>query len=79
MGSEYLEDLDGHERSNFFVRRKPEEPTPKKNRETKEHYSITIKVQNQTMTTHKVPVSNIHRQLGKEKKKDLGICVMFSI
>ena len=27
------------------------------------------------MTNHRVPVSNIHTQLGKQKKKDLGICI----
>ena len=45
------------------------------NRRNKVPHSITIKIHNQTMTSHRVPVSNIHTQLGKKEKRDLGICV----
>ena len=81
MGSGYLEDLDGDERSKVFLRRKPDlyiwrvGAITCENQGNKVPYSITITIQNQTMTSHRVPVSNIHTQLGKEEKKDLGICV----
>ena len=46
-----------------------------KNRGKKVPDWVTIEIQNQTMTNHRVPVSNIHTQLGKQKKQDLGICI----